>query len=49
MAEHRDTVWVVDSDGSKEASVTWGAHWRHLANTSEPSVCGGDAAVVKLL
>ena len=21
-----------------------GAHWRHLANTSEPSVCGGDAA-----
>jgi len=20
------------------------AHWRHLANTSEPSVCGGDAA-----
>jgi len=26
-----------------------GAHWRHLANTSEPSVCGGDAAYVKLL
>jgi len=21
-----------------------GAHWRHLANTTEPSVCGGDAA-----
>jgi len=20
------------------------AHWRHLANTIEPSVCGGDAA-----
>jgi len=19
------------------------AHWRHLANTTEPSVCGGDA------
>jgi len=25
------------------------AHWRHLANTIEPSVCGGDAAYVKLL
>jgi len=22
----------------------WGAHWRYLANTIEPSVCGGDAA-----
>jgi len=24
---------------------TWGAHWRHLANTTKPSVCGGDAAL----
>jgi len=24
--------------------VTWDAHWRHLANTIEPSVCGGDVA-----
>jgi len=23
----------------------WGAHWRHLANTTEPSMCGGDAAL----
>jgi len=22
----------------------WGAYWRHLANTTEPSMCGGDAA-----
>jgi len=22
----------------------WGVYWRHLANTSEPSMCGGDAA-----
>ena len=22
-----------------------GAHWRHPANTTEPSVCGGDAAL----
>jgi len=26
-----------------------GAHWRNLANTIEPSMCGGDAAFVKLL
>ena len=24
--------------------VRWGAHWHHLANTIEPSMCGGDAA-----
>jgi len=41
----RDAVWVVHSGGLKEACVTWGAHWRHLANTTEPSVCGGDAAL----
>jgi len=23
----------------------WGVHWRHLANTTEPAVCGGDAAL----
>jgi len=22
--------------------VTWGAHWRDLANTTEPSICSGD-------
>jgi len=33
----------MDSDGIK-ACVSWGAHWRHLANTTEPSMCGGDAA-----
>jgi len=26
----------------------WGVHWRHLANTTEPSMCGGDTAYVKL-
>jgi len=26
----------------------WGAHWRHLANTTEPSVCGGDAALCQM-
>jgi len=23
----------------------WGAHWRHLANTTEQSVCDGDAVL----
>jgi len=31
------------------AFYIWGAHWRHLANTTKPSMCGGDAALVKLL
>jgi len=22
----------------------WGAHWRHFANTTEPSMCGSNAA-----
>jgi len=26
----------------------WGAYWRHLSNTIEPSVCGGDAALCKI-
>jgi len=25
-----------------------GAHWRHLANTIEPSVCGGDAVLCQV-
>jgi len=29
---------------SNEACVRWGVHWRNLANTTEPSVCGGDDA-----
>ena len=27
------------------AFYIWGAHWRHLANTPEPSACGSDAAL----
>jgi len=26
------------------AFCIWGAHWRPLANTTEPSMCGGGAA-----
>jgi len=25
-----------------------GAHWHHLANTIEPSVCGGDAVLCQI-
>jgi len=25
-----------------------GAHWRHLANTTEPSMCGSDAALCQI-
>ena len=27
------------------AFYIWGAHWRQLANTTEPSMCSGDAAL----
>ena len=30
------------------AFYIWGAHWRHLANTIELSVCGGDAALCQI-
>ena len=26
----------------------WGVHCRHLANTTEPSMCGGDAALCQI-
>jgi len=29
-------------------SIIWGAHLRHLANTTEPSICGGDAALCQI-
>ena len=30
------------------ALYIWGAHWRHLANTTEPSMFGGDAALCQI-
>jgi len=44
-----DAVCNVDSCGPKEAYIRWGAHWRHLANLIEPSVCSDGAPYVKLL
>jgi len=26
----------------------WGVYWRNLASTTEPSVCGGDAALCQI-
>jgi len=34
----------VDSRGPRKHALDGGAHWRNLANTTEPSMCGGDAA-----
>jgi len=30
------------------AFYIWGVHWRHLANTIEPSVCGGNEAFCQI-
>jgi len=30
------------------AFYKWGAHWRHLKNTTELSMCGGDAALCQI-
>jgi len=30
------------------AFYIWGAHWRHLSNTTEPCMCGGDAALCQI-
>jgi len=40
----RDAVSDVDLGGFKEALLDGRAYWRHLANTIEPSICGGDAS-----
>jgi len=44
----RKAVWDWDSGGPKEACLRWGAHWRHLANTTKLTVCGGDAACCQI-
>jgi len=41
---NRNGVWGVNWGGAKQACVRWGAHWQHLASTTELSMCGGDVA-----
>jgi len=31
-----------------QACIRLGAHWRHLENTSEPSICGGNASFCQI-
>jgi len=31
------------------ACYIWGAHWHHPANTTRPSMCGGDAALCQII
>jgi len=38
LIELRAAVWVEDLGGRKEPCITWGAHYRNLANTIEPSM-----------
>jgi len=38
----------MDSDWLKKTCIRWGAHWRYLANTIKPSVCGSDAALCQI-
>ena len=44
LCKNGRTDRVVVCDVDPEACIRWCAHWRHLANTTEPSMCGGDAA-----
>jgi len=39
-----EAVWGMNSGGPMKVCIRWGAHWRHLANTIEPSMCDGDSA-----
>jgi len=41
---NRDAVWDLDPGGPEEAYISRGTHMHNLANTTEPSMCGGDAA-----
>jgi len=44
----QDAIWFEDSGGAKEPCIRWGAHWRNLANTTEPSMCGSDVAFLSI-
>ena len=43
-----DAVLDLDSVGSRKHVLGGGAHWRHMANTTEPSMCGGDVACCQI-
>ena len=43
-------VWDAESGGSRVGYHVshGGTHWCHLANTTEPSMCGSDAALCQI-
>jgi len=44
-----DTPQLRDIDMATILSIyIWSVQWRHLANTTEPSVCCGDAALCQV-
>jgi len=38
----------MDLGGPNEACIRRGAHWRHLANTTETSMFGGNASLCQI-
>jgi len=45
--------WFLGTEGRCHGNLflafyVWGKHWRHLANTTEPSMCGGDEALYQI-
>ena len=44
----RNAVWDAESGSSRKPCIRWGVHWRHPANATEPSMCGGDAALCQI-
>ena len=47
-AEPIEMVFGLLTGVGRRRHMLHGTHWRHLANTSEPSVCGGDAALCQI-
>ena len=49
-ADIADTLqlWDIAMATISLAFYVWDAHWCHLTNTTEPSVCGGDAALCQI-
>ena len=42
-------MWTRMDPKEARISLDGGKHWRNMANTIEPSVCGGDAALCHII
>jgi len=48
-ADIADTLHLRDvAMATTLAFYIWRAHWHHLANTTKPSMCDGDAALCQI-